>query len=77
MDAETIGWIYLWTAVGSGLATLALGGWLLISSMSGREAAEKGLAETSAALRASEAEVLRLRREVRRLRKQKNKDNER
>ena len=45
--------------------------------MSGREAAEKGLAEASAALRASEAEVLRLRREVRRLRKQKNKDNER
>jgi len=61
MDAETISWIYFWTAVGSGMAMLVWGAWLLISNMAGREDAEKNLAETSAALQASESEVLRLR----------------
>ena len=61
MNAETISWIYFWTAVGSGMAMLVWGAWLLISNMAGREDAEKNLAETSAALQASESEVLRLR----------------
>ena len=61
MNAETISWIYFWTAVGSGMAMLVWGAWLLISNIAGREDAEKNLAETSAALQASESEVLRLR----------------
>ena len=71
MNAETISWIYFWTAVGSGMAMLVWGAWLLISNMAGREVAEKNLAETSAALQASESEVLRLRKEVRQLQKMK------
>lgn len=71
MNAETISWIYFWTAVGSGMAMLVWGAWLLISNMAGREDAEKNLAETSAALQASESEVLRLRKEVRQLQKMK------
>ena len=55
MNAETISWIYFWTAVGSGMAMLVWGAWLLISNMAGREDAEKNLAETSAALQASES----------------------
>lgn len=71
MNAETISWIYFWTAVGSGMAMLVWGAWLLISNMAGREDAEKNLAETSAALQVSESEVLRLRKEVRQLQKMK------
>ena len=71
MNAETISWIYFWTAVGSGMAMLVWGAWLLISNMAGREDAEKNLAETSAALQVSESEVLRLRKEIRQLQKMK------
>lgn len=73
MDAETIGWIYFWTAVGSGVAMVVWGMWLLIHSLACREDAEKKLSEQSTLLQACTDDNLRLRKENLRLSKESKK----